>query len=208
MKRSPALPLLVSALALACQEGPSTGPERVVPSVAAPQFAFVNGPNELPNVFRFEGQFATGIQDPETDLFAFAGLPDSPKMSAACLGGTEPFATVDIQFVGELQEVIHRLVVGGDVNLHVYRLTGFMGFCRSTPIAQGIGRVMNTDNDLLALTSGFPGADAWGFRMNGQVTLTTAVGGGDAHLVAHNRFIIWPDGDFRRIYRKVDLSAR
>lgn len=43
-----------------------------------------------------------------------------------------------------------------------------------------------------------------GFRMQGEVTLTS---GEEANLVAHNHFIIWPNGEFRRIYRKVRLSA-
>jgi hypothetical protein len=101
-----------------------------------------------------------------------------------------------------VQRAIKALVVNGNANLHVFRYSTFVG-CGSVPIAQGTGRVMYTDSD--AFYTGGKN-DAWGFRMEGTVTF--ANGGGTAHLVAHNRFQIQPDGTFRRIFRDVKLSGQ
>ena len=170
------------------------------PAPGAPAFSFVNGPDELPNVLRFSAGFATGIQDPGTGLVAVAGLPDDPTQDILC-GGTEPIASADFQEVGLLQEVIHSLAVGGDVNIHVYDRSTFQNTCVSTPIAQGTGRVMYTDND--RFVSGTR-ANTWGFRFQGPVTLAT---GETTNLEAHNRFIVSPSGEFRLIHRQVRLSA-
>jgi hypothetical protein len=160
--------------------------------------AVTAGP-EFPNVVRFQDQIVFSIQDPATDLIAFAGLPDDPSQSAFC-GGDEPFAIVDFHDAG-LRQGVDRLVAKGDeVNLDVYQRSTFVSPCVSTPIAEGTGRVMYVDND--AGVTG-DGANSWGFRMGGDVSL---VGGGSAHLMAHNRFQILPDGTMRRIFRQVRLN--
>jgi hypothetical protein len=205
MKSTLALPLLASVLVLACQEGPATAPDHAMPPVVAPRFDFMSGPRDLPNVFRWEREnYAVSIQDPETDLIAWAGLPDDATMSAVCkLGGDETFAAVDVQRVGEFQDVIHRIMLAPTINLHVYTLSTFpwtRGFCSATPIARGVGQLVNTDND--AAAGAFPGADAWGWRMEGPVTLAA---GGDALLLAHNRWLLSPDGALRLIFRQVKL---
>lgn len=206
MKSRFAVSLVVSALALGCQE-PASAPPRTVRLAAPPQFDFTNAPDDLPNVLSYEKGYAVSIRDAETGLIAWAGLPDDPKMLATCnLGGGEVYNPVDFHDVGALQDVIHRLRMGEDVNLHVYQLAGFQGICTSSFIAQGVGRLMTADNDQQALTSGFPGADSWGVHISGVVTLQT---GGEALLVAHNRWIIPPDGGPQvLIYRQVDLHAR
>ena len=196
MKRSLAFVATIPALLFACSDAPA-GPD---PAPAAPRFSFLNGPDELPNVFRFETEFVVLIFDPVTGLVALAGAPDDPSEAVPC-GGTEPFAFVAVQEAGVIQDVLHGLVVGPEVNLHVYDFATFVDPCVSTPIAQGTGRVMYTDNDLF---NAGPGANSWGFRMHGDVTLLS---GERAHLVASNHFIIWPDGTFSRIYRRVRLSS-
>jgi len=191
----PFRPLFLPLLALACSGDP-TAPRT---ADLHPSFAVASSAAE-PNVIRFSDQFAVAIFDPETDLVAIAGLPADPMQSVAC-GGTEPFAFADFQFVGVLQDAIKALVKGDPVNLHVYRFSTFEDICVSTPIAQGVGRVMYTDNDIF-FTGG--GNNAWGFRMEGPVTLAS---GGTSNLMAHNRFQIMPDGSFRRIFRQVRLSG-
>lgn len=180
----------------ACADSP-VAPDYL--TVSSPNFNFSNGPDDLSNVIRFNGAFFFGIQDPKTDLTAIAGLPVNPKTSIAC-GGTEPFAEADIQHAGVRQEVIHLLATSAEMNLHVYTRSSFRGFCRSTPIATGSGRGWVVDNDL---RNDGPGANSWGFHMGGEVTLTD---GSKSNLEAHNRFIISPEGEFRRIHRQVRLS--
>lgn len=188
--------LLATPFALGCAAD-SVGPPTIP---LQPRLSAVTGGPEFPNVVRFQGEFVFAIQDPETDLIALAGAPDDPAAAVPC-GGDEPFATVDFQEAGVRQGVIHALVKGDDVNLHVYQRSTFVNPCVSSPIAVGEGRLMYVDNDLFA--SGTR-ANSWGFRMGGDVTL---VGGGTAHLMAHNRFQILPDGTFRRVFRQVRLSA-
>jgi hypothetical protein len=193
MRPSPLL--LVSSFALACAVDSTSPPSaplnpRLDVAPAAPEF---------PNVVRFQDQFVVSIQDPETDLIAFAGLPDDPTQSAFC-GGTEPFAIVDFLDTGVRKGAFHSVGVGEDVNLHVYQRSTFVSPCVSSPIAVGEGRLMYVDNDVAL--SGDAGA-SWGFRMGGDVTL---VGGGSAHLMAHNRFQVLPDGTFRRVFRQVRLN--
>lgn len=190
----PSLLLLVSSFALGCA-AESAGP----PPVSQPRLtAAASGP-EFPNVIRFQDEFVFGIQDAVTDLIAIAGLPDDPTQERGC-DGSEPYAIVDIQEAGVRQGVLHTLVKGDEVNLHVYQLSTFVSPCESSPIAVGEGRIMYVDNDLFG--SGTRG-NSWGYRMGGDVTL---VGGGSAHLVAHNRWQILPDGTLRRVFRQVRLN--
>jgi len=150
-------------------------------------------------VVRFQDQFVVSIQDPTTDLIAFAGLPDDPTQSAFC-GGDEPFAIVDFHDAGVRQGVEHIVAKGDEVNLDVYQRSTFVSPCVSTPIAEGTGRVMYLDNDAFVTGNG---ANSWGFRMGGRVTL---VGGGSAQLMAHNHFQILQDGTVRRLFRAVRLN--
>jgi hypothetical protein len=193
MRPSPLL--LISSFALACAVD-STEPR---PAPLQPRLADVTAAPEFPNVVRFQLEFVVSIQDPETDLYAFAGLPDDPAQSAFC-GGTEPFAILDFQDAGIRKGAIHSVGTGVDVNLDVYQRSTFVDPCVSTPIAEGEGRLMYVDND--AFLTGTAGV-SWGFRMGGDVTL---VGGESAHLMAHNHFLIHPDGTFRRVFRQVRLN--
>jgi hypothetical protein len=193
MRPSPLL--FVTSFALACAVD-STEPR---PAPLHPGLAAVTAEPEFPNVVRFQDQFFIQIGDPETDLTAFAGLPDDPTQSALC-GGDEPFAVVDFHDAG-LRQGVDRLVAKGDgVNLDVYQRSTFVSPCVSTPIAEGTGRVMYVDNDAFITGNG---ANSWGFRMGGDVTL---VGGGSAHLMAHNHFQVLQDGTFRRLFRAVRLN--
>jgi hypothetical protein len=193
MRASPLL--LTSFFALACAVD-STEPR---PLPLQPRLAAVTAEPEFPNVVRFQLEFVVSIQDPEADLYAFAGLPDDPAQSAFC-GGDDAFAVLDFQDAGIRKGAVHSWGKGSDVNLHVYQRSTFVDPCISSPIAAGKGRVMYVDND--AFLTGDAGV-SWGFRMGGDVTL---VGGGSAHLIAHNRFLIHPDGTFRRVFREVRLN--
>jgi len=186
-------------LALACS-GDTTAP-RARSVDLHPSFAVASSAPESPNVIRFRDQFAVGIMDLTTDLLAIGGLPADPKQLTDC-GGAEMLQFADWHFAGVLQSAIKALVKLDPANLVVYRLSTFENICVSTPLAQGVGRVMYTDSDAF-YTGGRN--DAWGFRMEGTVTLAS---GGTAHLLAHNRFQIMPDGTFRRIFRQVKLSGQ
>jgi hypothetical protein len=191
MRPIPALSLAV--LALACSGDPSA-PRA---SNLHPSFVVTLSATQ-PNVIRFRDQYAVGILDPEDDLIAFAGLATNPDDLIDC-GGTEPYQSADFQFVGDIQRAIKALIQIKNANLHVFRLSTFVG-CGSVPIASGTGQVTNTDSDIF-YTGGKN--DSWGFRIEGTVTLAS---GGTTHLLAHNRWQIKPDGTMRLIFRDVKLG--
>jgi hypothetical protein len=188
--------LCLALLAVACSDPSPTGPSRS--ANLRPGFAVANSAADGPNVIRFKDFFVAGIFDPVTDLVAIAGFPTDPKQVVDC-GGAENVQIADVHFAGLLQDAIKALVKLDPANLAVYRFSTFVDLCVSTPIATGTGRVMYTDSDIF-YTGG--SNDAWGYRMNGTVTLKS---GGTAHLLAHNRWQIQPDGTLRRIFRHVEL---
>lgn len=183
------LPVLVG-----CENAPT---EPAAPEVAS--FNFLNGPSDLINVIRFEDQVAFNVRDSETDLLAVAGLPADPTDAFFC-GGPSGFQLMALQFVGQLQEVFHALVIGDDVNLHVYQLSTFTGPCTATPSAVGRGSLRLTDNDVfVSLTR----TNSFGGRMVG--TVEHLASGERLHLTAVGRMQIKRDGTFRQLVTKVHL---
>jgi hypothetical protein len=162
---------------------------------------YLNALSDVPNVIRFGSEFSFGIIDTDTDLAAFAGLPDNPKASIACIDGTDAFQSADIQISGVRSDVLKFIAKSGDMHLDVYRLSTFEGFCVSDPIAHGVGRISYHDNDYFE-TGG--GNNTYGWQMGGPVNLTN---GQSANLFAHNLWQLLPNGTFRRIYRQVKLSS-
>lgn len=141
------------------------------PRAEKPQYDYMNGPDDLPHVARFEGHVAVNIVDPETGLRAVAGLPVVPSAHIACrvfgFTGSERFQLLPIQDVGTEPPFV-RLIASDDVNLHVYEIRSFLGFCRSTVHARGTGRLTSNDNDLT-----FSGErwNVWGWHFTGNVTV-------------------------------------
>ena len=192
--------LLITSLTIACASD-STAPLRVPDQV---RLSVVASNAESPNVIRFSNNtFSFGIIDTKTDLVAFAGLPNNPKNATACDNGTDDsYSFVDIHEAGVRQDAIKFMAKGNDVNLDVYRLSTFEGFCVSNTIAHGVGKISYHDNDFFE-TGG--GNNTFGWHMDGPVTLTD---GSVSNLMAHNLWQLLPNGLFRRIYRQVKLSGQ
>jgi hypothetical protein len=198
MRTYPPLFLLVTLIAGCAVD--TTEPGLSPPRAA--HFSYSNASLDQPNVVRFRDQFAFGIVDLETDLVAFAGLPDNPKTSIDCDNGSDAFQLANITESGLRSDAIKFIAKSADMNLDVYRLSTFEGFCVSDQLAHGVGRISYHDNDLFE-TGG--GNDTFGWQMGGPVTLST---GGSANLLAHNLWQLLPNGSFRRIYRQVKLSSQ
>jgi len=196
MRPSPLL--LVTAVALACAVD-STAPPRQL--ALQPSFTSQAPPAELPNVFRYSGEALFGVIDPETDLWAFAGFPDDPTQLTDCGGPGAVFSTFYVQDAGQLRNVIHEIVKGDEVNIHVYRFSTFVDPCTSEPIARGKGSLLYHDSDLLVTGNG---TDSFGVGIYGTVTLTS---GQTAKLWARNLWHIYPDGTVRRIFRRVTMNV-
>lgn len=190
------LAALVLAIATwACDDTPQpTGPVEDSPS-----YNFMNGPSDLPLVFRVQGTSIGAIRDPDSDLVVFAGLPEVATDLAAC-GGDEGFTLHDFQVVSLAHDVF-MVLAQADVYLHVYRLSTFNGVCRTTPLASGAGNLVVTDND--ATVSGTR-ANAFGASMSGQVVLADGSAG---TVSAHSRLQIGIDGEFRVLSRSVNLTG-
>lgn len=186
MLRISPLAILCALSIVGCQEA-TTGPAE--PDVA-PRFNFLNGPTAPgPNVLRYaDNTVGFFIDDFETGLIAVQGLTPDPRDHGAC-GGTELGATLAVQEVGLLRDLIHRHVRGDDVAIHVFSLSGFEGdllglICNETPIAVGAGRLVVTEN-----------AHSAGYHMQG--TLTELATGDPVRLTAFARQMVLPDGTLR-----------
>lgn len=191
------LGLVAASGAVACADRVTAPPN----SNAAfePTFAVTADASELPNVVRFRDQFVFLIADPESDLIAFAGLPDD--LDALCAGSEVSFAPVDVRIAGVRQEILKSQIVGQDANLDVWRLSTFEGVCSSPRLAHGTGMLRFHSNDLLDAGS----HAVQGYLMEGDVGLAS---GGTAHLLGHNLFQTLPDGTMRRVFRQVRLTSQ
>lgn len=188
-----ALALLTVAVA-ACDAPPTAVAGR--PPV---RLDFLNGPDDLPNVFRTATNAGFTIRDPSAGYIAMAGLPTPPSSITLC-GGTMPFQTSSELTEGELQGVLHDLRMGSDLNVFVYRIAAFRGVCASTPFASGIGHAIRTDNDLVtSLTR----TNSFGLRIQGTVQ---DAAGQSYRLNAELHDLIFPDLTFKRVVQNVHLN--
>ena len=160
---------------------------------------FLNGPDDLPNVFRTATNAGFTIRDPSAGYIAMAGLPTPPSSLTLC-GGTMPFQASSELTEGELKGVLHDLRMGSDLNVFVYQIATFRGVCASTPFASGVGHAIRTDNDLLtSLTR----TNSFGMRIQG--VLQDAVGQ-SYRLNAESHDLIFADLTFRRVVQNVHLN--
>jgi hypothetical protein len=144
-----------------------------------PAFDFVNGPNALPYVMRFEAQVIFGFRALEDNLAVIVGAPDDPTEHRLC-GGTNRGQSVSNQFVavrasGELAEIIKEVSFNRAANVRVYddlTLSLADALCSGQPIAMGVGFFLRTDNDFLG---GFGRGNAFSEHSHGVVE--SAAGG-------------------------------
>ena len=177
----------------ACDRPPTAVTER--PPV---NLDFLNGPEDLPNVFRTAVNAGFSMRDPSTGYIVMAGLPTPPQSLTIC-GGTMAVQTSSEMTEGELSGVLHDLRMGSDLNVFVYRIAGFSGICASTPFASGSGHAIRTDNDLFtSLTR----TNSFGLRIQGTVQ---DAAGQSYRLNAELHDLIFPDGSFKRVVQNVNL---
>lgn len=186
---------LLAVSVTACDGTPTAALEELPPV----RFDFLNGPDDLPNVFRTATNAGFSVPDPSTGYIAIAGLPTPPTSLTRC-GGTMPFQTSSELTEGELKEVLHDLRMGSDLNVFVYQIATFRGICASTPFASGIGHAIRTDNDLFTT---FTRTNSFGLRIQGRVQ---DAAGQSYHLDAEVRDLIFPDFTFKRVVDNVHLN--
>ena len=189
--RTAALALLI--VAVACDEPPTAIANR---PAAVVHRDFLNGPDDLPNVFRTATNAGFSMRDPSTGYIVMAGLPTPPSSLTFC-GGTMSFQTSSELTEGELSDVLHDLRMGSDLNMFVYRIAGFAGVCASTPFATGIGHAIRTDNDLFTT---FTRTNSFGLRIDGVVQ---DAAGQSYRVNAELHDLIFRDLTFKRVVQNV-----
>jgi hypothetical protein len=177
----------------------ATGCER--PTTAGPagsaQFDFMNGPADLPNVFRGDSILLFVWADLSSNYVIVVNAPTVGVSALRRCGGALTPEPQPVQTVGEMQDVLRQVRLLRDVNIHIYSpaLPGgtFTDLCRLSPYAQGTGNLTSTDNDRHVTGNG---ANAFGFRAQGIVDLAS---GGSAQVLAESERLIAPDGTITEI---------
>jgi hypothetical protein len=194
--------LLVLLLALACDQ-----PAPVANDVSVVEADFMNGPPDLPNVFRGDSILLFVWADVATDLVIVVNAPAGGVHALVRCGGTVRPDPQPVQTVGEFQDVARQLRLLRDVNIHLYRpvppgFAGFADLCQATPFAVGTGNLTSTDNDRHVTGDG---ANAFGFRAEGIVDFAD---GGSAGVTAESERLIKPDGTREVLVSNVVLHPR
>jgi len=189
-----AVVLALLTVAVACDRPPTAvvGRPRV-------HMDFLNGPDDLPNVFRTATNAGFSMRDPSTGYIAMAGLPTPPTSLIFC-GGTVLFQTSSELTEGELKDVLHDLRMGSDLNVFIYQIATFRGVCASTPFASGVGHAIRTDNDLFTTLTR---TNSFGMRIQGVVQ---DAAGQSYRLNAELHDLIFPDLSFKRVVQNVHLN--
>jgi len=180
---------------------PATGcesPIRVAGQAQSAQFDFMNGPADLPNVFRGDSVLLFVWADVASDLVIVVNAPSGGVHALRRCGGSLTPEPQPVQTVGEMQDVLRQVRLLRDVNIHLYSpvpvpFRNFMDLCQLTPFAQGTGALTSTDNDRHVTGNG---ANAFGFRAQGIVDLAS---GGSARVIAESERLIEPDGTLTEI---------
>ena len=190
-----AVTLALLTVAVAACDAPPTA----IAARAPVRLDFLNGPDDLPNVFRTATNAGFVIRDPSAGYIVIAGLPTPPSSLTLC-GGTMPFQASSELTEGELKGVLHDLRMGSDLNVFVYQIAAFSGICASTPFASGTGHAIRTDNDLrTSLTR----TNSFGMRIQGVVQ---DAAGQSYRVNAESHDLIFPDLTFKRVVENVHLN--
>lgn len=203
--RSPVALLLAAITVAGCDAtAPSlAGPVEV--AVARPAIANT-APAELPHVVRSEAAFFFTIADFDQDLIVISGAPADSSKVIFC-GGTEGPEPVPAQYVGDDEGPIKALSVARETYLRVYQPIGpsrglfRRKLCLSTPIAQGYGTHLRTDNDLTGVGGRANSATE---KMYGTLALAT---GGSVRLMATFHYTFLADGTLQQLKSTVDLTS-
>ncbi len=191
-------PLLTAGLAVLLPVTGCDNPTTVAARPPSVRFDFMNGPSDLPNVFRGDSVLLFVWADVSTDLVIVVNAPAGGVRALRRCGGALTPEPQPVQTVGEMQDVLRQLRLLRDVNIHIYSpvptpFRNFMDLCQLSPYAQGSGNLTSTDNDRTVTGNG---ADAFGFRAQGVVDL---VSGGSARVLAESERLIAPDGTVTEI---------
>jgi hypothetical protein len=166
-----------------------------------PRATFTNAPS-TPNVFRGEAGIVLTFFDPDSGLDIWIGLPTEPSDAFFCGGPSFDLGLVSQQSAGQLQDAFNLLLLGRDIQIHVYARddSAFTDVCVESPIAHGTGNLTSNDNDFLVAG---PGANSFNLRVQG--TLDDLVNGGKIRVTGVFHYVFLPDGSFKVLRQRVAL---
>lgn len=191
--------MVLAGLTLACNDQklptglPNQEPSNGLPSVSAATARFAqaaDGPHGAV-IVRFETRFLFIALDFEKELLATHGWNEG-GFPALCGDA------VTVIHLGEVhqvlnpaeQQLIMDLFKAEETFIRVYDWTGMPNIrdtiCRGTILAKGMGRIVNTDNDLMPLPE-HNRTNAFGFTAEGK--LADLATGGKVHYNAVQKFI-------------------
>jgi len=102
---------------------PATGcesPITVAGQAQSAQFDFMNGPADLPNVFRGDSVLLFVWADVASDLVIVVNAPSGGVHALRRCGGSLTPEPQPVQTVGEMQDVLRQVRLLRDVNIHLY----------------------------------------------------------------------------------------
>jgi hypothetical protein len=165
-----ALVLGLGIVAGACDSASMTAPTR--DDMPTAQLSFMNGPEALPQILRFESRVIAGWIDERRNLAVIIGAPPDPQQSRIC-GGTVRNQFMPMQFVGDLDAVVKQLLLAPDANVLAYDAIAPSledALCGMTPVGQGTGLYTRRDNDLFG--TGGDRTNAFGEHVRATLTMT------------------------------------
>ena len=184
--RTPIAAALALVLAFGCTDQ-ATSPTALNEAAVAPTFNFSNNPDAGPNIVRFEDGLGYIINDTKKGIQALFGF--DPVL--ICTSGG-PFDLVDVQDITIPNEIdrINSVVHGDDIFTTVWDFTGFdcPSYLENEPLATGLSRIRNTDNDLNSFLYDHNNANAFGLNAHGKLD--------NGMLNAHER-ISWQPSEGR-----------
>ena len=187
--------LVPLALMAACADEAPTDPSiDIMPSETAESASS--------SVLRYDGTVLITTQDLQAGLRIVIGLPDNPRDFRLC-GGAEGPDSAQYQQSGIDREAVQVLARAESVNVHVYQRSTYRGVCASTPLAQGEGRLVYTDNDFFGSEN--PRHNSFGFSLHADVVFADG-SAGTVH--ARNQFVVDGDGRFNQVVNFIDLQQR
>ena len=164
-----------------------------------------NPDNGNPRIVRFgESFFAVSWTDPDNGLRAtHTNFPIGVEPDC---GPQELLDPVDVQNVGLLVDPFFESQIRANVQGPAWVIVRDVmqaGDCYGNKlVAEGMGNVHYTDNDIFFVGPEAPNANAWGFRGNGVLTTPA---GGRVRYNGHSHFTVTNDFQFRAEQYQVNV---
>ncbi|MDH3369221.1 MAG: hypothetical protein OEO20_14455 [Gemmatimonadota bacterium] len=191
--------LLLPLLFVAC-----TDTQPLAPIEDGPSFDWMNNPdNGNVNIFRISHHWRICWTDPSNMLrVCHTTIPSAANPQTACdiQGEGDPVSHQDVGlWIDEMTSFLHA-VHQGETFVVIRDMTTDGDCFGKALVAEGWGRLTNTDNDILGSTD--PNTNTWSFRGQGRLEATD---GRQVHYNGVRHMQFGPNIEFRVLKSKVNL---